>query len=907
MTIETIYKPVTFINNGIGPYTFTFEVISESDLTVFFDGKFSDITYTVLLNGPGPIHQGGRIIFDSAPPNSVRQITVKRCTEPTQTVDYLQYGAFPAETHEFALDKLTMLQQEECDDCNEFTQTTTEVESPFCIINEFPSNFPKSYCTSYSSNLFGGPAVLHEIPYEGSASGDPSFSWIMHSVNQTQITWSMGILQTPERGLFFAPSHPTTDDDLAYATVGFVLDNSGGGGGPFLPLSGGTMTGPIVMTDPPNNPQVQMIWDVEVNDHGFNYSVDSGASNFPVMRVSSQGAAVGQVALYGPRTEGQPTMDAKILTRADDILNRDNVTIYSPDGDNQSVGMRLQVAQNRLDSSGLEWSNNLDSSVKGTWVPMMQFSTADEAAGEIILYGPDAMTNDAVPKILLTKDNVQVWDNIRFKAENPTPLTGLADLSFGDIFGVPTLRAEVPREGVNGGAFQIALIDAVDATQAFTFSLLDLSTSMQGARPTLQLPAMPHQDDDMAAATVKFVLDAIGGGGGIPEAPTDGQNYLRNGLSAAWVAEGASSGEANTSSNTGAGEPLALPKQGVDLPFKSLVAGNNVTISATGTEVTINADDQTGAFLPLAGGRMDAGAVIEFAVSSGNLGNLAWGDAGGGTNGFVLGAIGNADAQHSIIMGAGKSLSLEATGRIRAFGKTSAVADEDILTKADGDTLYGGPSSGEANTSSNAGVGAGLALPKVGVDLPFKSLIGGDDIALVEGGTTVTINYTGATGGGEANTASNLPGGDGIFRQKVGVDLQFKSLVGGSGVSLSTSNDTITITNDLPGVTQHGDLLGLGDDDHAQYHTDARGDARYYQKSETYTRAEVDALIAAIRQLPDPTGRANQTLHVNTGGTAWVASDELTIIDGLGGTFDTSLFTDGNITASGDVTAFLGS
>lgn len=29
------------------------------------------------------------------------------------------------------------------------------------------------------------------------------------------------------------------------------------------------------------------------------------------------------------------------------------------------------------------------------------------------------------------------------------------------------------------------------------------------------------------------------------------------------------------------------------------------------------------------------------------------------------------------------------------------------------------------------------------------------------------------------------------------------------------------------GVTDHGLLTGLGDDDHAQYHTDARGDARY--------------------------------------------------------------------------------
>lgn len=39
------------------------------------------------------------------------------------------------------------------------------------------------------------------------------------------------------------------------------------------------------------------------------------------------------------------------------------------------------------------------------------------------------------------------------------------------------------------------------------------------------------------------------------------------------------------------------------------------------------------------------------------------------------------------------------------------------------------------------------------------------------------------------------------------------------------------------GVTDHGDLTGLADDDHTQYHNDARGDARYY------TQAQTDALI----------------------------------------------------------------
>lgn len=37
------------------------------------------------------------------------------------------------------------------------------------------------------------------------------------------------------------------------------------------------------------------------------------------------------------------------------------------------------------------------------------------------------------------------------------------------------------------------------------------------------------------------------------------------------------------------------------------------------------------------------------------------------------------------------------------------------------------------------------------------------------------------------------------------------------------------------GVTDHGALTGLADDDHAQYHTDARGDARYFTQSQVTT------------------------------------------------------------------------
>jgi len=48
---------------------------------------------------------------------------------------------------------------------------------------------------------------------------------------------------------------------------------------------------------------------------------------------------------------------------------------------------------------------------------------------------------------------------------------------------------------------------------------------------------------------------------------------------------------------------------------------------------------------------------------------------------------------------------------------------------------------------------------------------------------------------GESNTASNLGGGEGVFGTKSGVDLQFKSLVAGTNISLSSDANEITINS----------------------------------------------------------------------------------------------------------------
>ena len=53
--------------------------------------------------------------------------------------------------------------------------------------------------------------------------------------------------------------------------------------------------------------------------------------------------------------------------------------------------------------------------------------------------------------------------------------------------------------------------------------------------------------------------------------------------------------------------------------------------------------------------------------------------------------------------------------------------------------------------------------------------------------------------GGETNTASNVGGGNGIFYQKSGVDLQFRSLVAGTNITITSGATTLTINSTATG------------------------------------------------------------------------------------------------------------
>jgi hypothetical protein len=80
---------------------------------------------------------------------------------------------------------------------------------------------------------------------------------------------------------------------------------------------------------------------------------------------------------------------------------------------------------------------------------------------------------------------------------------------------------------------------------------------------------------------------------------------------------------------------------------------------------------------------------------------------------------------------------------------------------------------------------------------PESSPTTGDKLLLYDATSgehrNIDWNQLPGAGGGEANTASNVGVGQGVFKQKTGVDLEFYSLSGGSNTTVTLNGNTIVI------------------------------------------------------------------------------------------------------------------
>jgi hypothetical protein len=141
-------------------------------------------------------------------------------------------------------------------------------------------------------------------------------------------------------------------------------------------------------------------------------------------------------------------------------------------------------------------------------------------------------------------------------------------------------------------------------------------------------------------------------------------------------------------------------------------------------------------------------------------------------------------------VGAGEPVFKQKSGTDLQF--KSIVAGSNVTLTPGTDTLtIAATDTGESNTASNVGTGDGVFKQKTGVNLEFKSLVAGSNVTITPGNDSLTISSTDT---GEVNTASNLGAtGEGVFAAKVGADLQFRKLIPGTNVTFSSNGESITI------------------------------------------------------------------------------------------------------------------
>lgn len=176
-----------------------------------------------------------------------------------------------------------------------------------------------------------------------------------------------------------------------------------------------------------------------------------------------------------------------------------------------------------------------------------------------------------------------------------------------------------------------------------------------------------------------------------------------------------------TASNVGTGATVFKQKTLQNLEFKSIIAGAGVTLTDNGDDITV-----------------DVSAV---AINGSNVGT--------GEEVFKTKNGNTLEFRKLQISGAGQHFDMATVGDTIEFRNTA-----------------------EVNTASNVGLANGVFAQKVGQDLQFKSIVGGNNISVTNDANTVIIAATAAAetatsfqftvafdGNGNLQSISDLPAG----------------------------------------------------------------------------------------------------------------------------------------------------
>ena len=108
--ISPVVRRVVYTGSaGVGPYAFTFEILTQTDIDVYVDSTLKTLTtdYTVSTNANGT----GSVTFVAAP-GTTKRITIVGARDITRASDYVTGGDFTAASLNVELDQQTIFNQQ---------------------------------------------------------------------------------------------------------------------------------------------------------------------------------------------------------------------------------------------------------------------------------------------------------------------------------------------------------------------------------------------------------------------------------------------------------------------------------------------------------------------------------------------------------------------------------------------------------------------------------------------------------------------------------------------------------------------------------------------------------------------------------------------------------------------------
>lgn len=113
MTVSSSTSRNSYNGNGTtDTFAYTFRILDETHVAVYEDGVLKTITTHYTVTGVGDA-SGGNIVFVTPPVTGTLNVVFVRNVPITQETDYVENDPFPAASHEDALDKLTMIVQQQ--------------------------------------------------------------------------------------------------------------------------------------------------------------------------------------------------------------------------------------------------------------------------------------------------------------------------------------------------------------------------------------------------------------------------------------------------------------------------------------------------------------------------------------------------------------------------------------------------------------------------------------------------------------------------------------------------------------------------------------------------------------------------------------------------------------------------